>query len=254
MNQNIRLVVALTVSMLLITAWQWFVTSDFAPEMFKVQIQEHKTNQTQNDIKQPISNKAPHMVNQEISRDKLEELINQQIQVGTRIKIDNDDVLGSINLVGAKIDDLSLKRYKDSLETDSPDVRLLSPFGGSEMHEVALGFLSEESIEENIDMPNQDSVWKADKKVLHANDSVTLHWINKAGVKFFIVISLDSHYMLSIKQEIMNNSGTIFNTAPYISINRTRGVGAAKNMILHEKLVEILFVGIIIVSLKPYVL
>ncbi len=221
--------------MLVITAWQWFVTSDFAPEMIKVQVQERQMNLGQNDNKQPVISKSLAESKKELTSDKIEEMIQEQINLGTRIKIENSDILGSINLVGAKIDDLTLKHYKENLDPGSADVRLLSPLGGKEMYEVSLGFLNDL----NQDMPNQSSIWKADKKILNANDSVTLEWKNKAGVKFITVISLDDRYMVTVKQEVVNNSGTTSNAAPYVSVNRTRGAGSAKNMILHEGVISV---------------
>ncbi len=47
-----------------------------------------------------------------------------------RVKIDSDHVLsGSINLTGGRIDDLSLKKYKETIKPDSDIVNLLSPPG-----------------------------------------------------------------------------------------------------------------------------
>jgi len=44
-----------------------------------------------------------------------------------RIAIDTPSLAGSINLKGARIDDLELKNYKVTIAKDSPPVTLLSP-------------------------------------------------------------------------------------------------------------------------------
>ena len=46
-----------------------------------------------------------------------------------RIRIDTPTVSGSINLKGARIDDLVLKGYKETIAKDSQSIRLLSPSG-----------------------------------------------------------------------------------------------------------------------------
>ncbi len=43
-----------------------------------------------------------------------------------RLTVDTPELVGSISLLGGRIDDLSLKGYKETLEPDSPIVRLLS--------------------------------------------------------------------------------------------------------------------------------
>ncbi len=44
-----------------------------------------------------------------------------------RLAIDTPTLSGSISLVGARIDDLSLKTYRETIDPESPEVRLLSP-------------------------------------------------------------------------------------------------------------------------------
>src|SRR4051812_9861430 len=46
-----------------------------------------------------------------------------------RVAIDTPTLKGSINLKGARIDDLVLIRYKETIEKNSPPIRLLSPAG-----------------------------------------------------------------------------------------------------------------------------
>ena len=46
-----------------------------------------------------------------------------------RTPIDTPSLKGSINLTGARIDDLVLKKYRETVEPNSPNVVLLSPAG-----------------------------------------------------------------------------------------------------------------------------
>ena len=46
-----------------------------------------------------------------------------------RVKIDTPSLAGSINLVGARLDDLVLKRYRETTDDNSPNIELLSPDG-----------------------------------------------------------------------------------------------------------------------------
>ena len=46
-----------------------------------------------------------------------------------RLTIDTPKLSGSISMIGARIDDLSLKTYLETVDPKSPEVRLLSPVG-----------------------------------------------------------------------------------------------------------------------------
>ena len=49
-----------------------------------------------------------------------------------RVRIDTPGLQGSINLKGARFDDLVLVRQREGLAADSPPIRLLSPAGARE--------------------------------------------------------------------------------------------------------------------------
>ena len=46
-----------------------------------------------------------------------------------RVAIDTPRLGGSINLAGARIDDLLLRNYQETIKAGSPNIRLLSPSG-----------------------------------------------------------------------------------------------------------------------------
>ncbi len=57
-----------------------------------------------------------------------------------RLPIVTETVEGSISLIGGRIDDLSLRNYRETLDPDSPIVRLLSPVGGDEPYYALYGW------------------------------------------------------------------------------------------------------------------
>lgn len=122
-----------------------------------------------------------------------------------RVKIDTPRLAGSINLVGARIDDLVLRNYKETIKKDSGEVRLLSPSGAKSAYFAEFGWLGE-----GFKRPDSNSVWTADKQVLTPDSPVTLTHDNKAGQLFTIVVSIDKNFMFNLKQSVANQSaGTI---------------------------------------------
>src|SRR3546814_2828869 len=55
--------------------------------------------------------------------------LHQAISEAPRIPIETPKLTGSINLKGARIDDIDLPTYNQTIKKDSPPVRLFSPSG-----------------------------------------------------------------------------------------------------------------------------
>ena len=142
----------------------------------------------------------------------------------------NEKVSGSINLQGARIDDLKLLNYKASLEQDSDNVILLSPQNSNDAYMMEIGWLKSDN-ESQIELPQSNTLW-TEKNADH-ND-ITLTWTSSQNVEFNIHYSLDDKYMFTIKQTIINNSDTQIELVPYARINRIKNTDERSNFISHE--------------------
>jgi len=154
----------------------------------------------------------------------------QRIAASRRVAITSDTLKGSISLKGARFDDLTLSKYRETLAPDSPDVLLFSPNGDTNAYFAQTGWLSPDG---KTQVPDQNTVWQADKTSLTAGDSVTLHWDNGQHVTFIQSVSLDRNYMFSIAQRVENHSGHDITVLPYAYINRAYEI-PAKASYLHE--------------------
>src|SRR5437899_2074963 len=76
-----------------------------------------------------------------------------------RVAIDSPRLKGSISLKGGRLDDLVLKDYRDTVETDSPNVVLLSPLGAKDAYYADFGWTGGDA---KIAVPGADTVWQAD--------------------------------------------------------------------------------------------
>ena len=73
-----------------------------------------------------------------------------------RIQFENDNVVGSISLKGAAIDDLTFKEYNVELNGNKK-VTLLSPRKVEDGYLIESGFVT---TNKNIDVPNSSTIWK----------------------------------------------------------------------------------------------
>ena len=165
-----------------------------------------------------------------ISRD---EALNQS----ERVKFENKNVVGSISLKGASIDDLTFKNYKVNLNEDKK-VTLLGPRNIDEGYLVESGFVTTDKY---IDIPDSETIWSiiGNNKLTDQNP-IKLSWTNDQGITFEKEISLDDKYLFSIKQKIINKTNKKYDFYSYGQIIRNQIPDITDFYILHEGLVATL--------------
>ena len=156
---------------------------------------------------------------------------DQVLEETVRVTFDNSKIKGSINLEGGIIDDLVLEEYRETLDPTSDFITYLNPLGSQDAYYLDTGWVSPDSA---IELPNNKSVWKADKSSIGMNDPVKLTWQNSQNITFEKIITLDEHYLFSVDQRVINNSGKSFDLYPF-GLSKRQGIPEMENFfILHE--------------------
>ena len=189
-------------------------------------------NNEKNKIEQS-GNEAPSLdQNVEVSKLSREEAIENE----DRINFENSTVIGSISLVGASIDDLTFKKYTNTLNGDD-NVVLLNPKKIENGYYVETGWAT---TNKDINVPNSKSVWKLEgNNKLSPNSPVKISWTNDQNIKFVKDISIDDQYLFKVKQTIINNSEKTYNFYPYGQIIRNIAPDVTDFYILHEGLIGV---------------
>ena len=138
-----------------------------------------------------------------------------------RVRIETPALKGSINLKGARIDDLVLTRYNETVAKDSPPIRLFSPAGTQDAYFAGFGWRAD-----GLTPPAADVVWSASAPVLAPGKPVTLTATNATGQRFAIEIAVDNDYLFTVKQTVANAGTTAVPVAAYGLVNR---VGVSKD-------------------------
>ena len=147
-----------------------------------------------------------------------------------RINIINDELQGSISLLGARIDDLVLKKYRKTLDPESDQIRFLKKIDEREPFFIQFGWSSPNKNK----VPNGNTVWKGSKSSLDPNNPVTLSWNNGEGLKFSQIISIDDNYMIKVIQKVKNETNNSVNLYPYGLIRRSGEPKTTDFFVLHE--------------------
>ena len=154
-----------------------------------------------------------------------------------RIQFENQNIVGSISLKGAAIDDLTFKQYNVALESDEK-VKLLSPRNTKDGYLIESGFIT---TDKNIDIPNSNSVWSVSgNNKLTSQSPVKLSWTNKQGIIFEKEIALDDKFLFSVKQRVINSTNKVYDFYSYGQIIRKQIPDISNFYILHEGLLATL--------------
>jgi YidC/Oxa1 family membrane protein insertase len=154
-----------------------------------------------------------------------------------RLQISAHRVHGSISLLGARLDDLVLNEYRETLEPNSPDVRLLEPRSEDHPYYVQWGWSAAPG--EQVKLPDNDTVWTGSDGTLSAGHPVTLSWNNGAGLTFQIALSVDDDYMFTVQQSVKNATGQPVKLFPWSRIRRDYTPQVAGYYILFEGLLGV---------------
>ncbi len=155
--------------------------------------------------------------------------LESELAVADRVAIEAPKVAGSINPVGARLDDLTLTKYSMTVEKDSGPVRLFSPAGTPAQYFAQFGFVGD-----GITLPDADTVWQSSGGELTPENPVTLRWSNGEGQTFSIQFEIDDEYMVTAKQTVANTSDGSIVVRPFAFINRTSHTASGDTWNVHS--------------------
>ncbi len=155
-----------------------------------------------------------------------------------RVTIDTPRLKGSIALIGGRVDDITLRGYREQVDPNSPLITLLNPSGRSDAYYAETGWVAAGDAKPAL--PGADTVWTADRTTLTPAQPVTLSWDNGQGLRFFRQYSIDANYMISVAQRVENYGSAPVTLFPYALVSRTGKPQTMDFFILHEGLVGVL--------------
>ena len=153
-----------------------------------------------------------------------------------RVQIVSSRLKGSLSLKGARIDDLLLTDYRDTIEEDSPQITLFAPPGSASPYFAQFGWIATDS---DIVTPSAETLWSSTKTVMEPDRPLTLTWNNGAGLVFTQEITLDRDYMFKVTQRVTNRGDRSVGLRPYGLISRTGTPDTLGFWILHEGLLGV---------------
>ena len=222
-DQNKNLLLAILLSLGVIACSLYL----FPPP--EVPVTDDGTGQTTTDIASSPTADAPDTADTPAGEEEA------AISDAPRVPIDTANVVGSISLLGGRIDELSLKNYRDTIEPGSDIVQLLRPVGTDEAYQAYFAWAPGGDLTRD-DVPGANTLWSlSNGATLTPQDPVSLSWSNNKGLTFTRTISIDDSYMFTVEQTVTNTGTTPLRVAPEGWLER---VGEPSDLrgffILHE--------------------
>jgi YidC/Oxa1 family membrane protein insertase len=187
----------------------------------RLAIFQHAAEQAQSDIANKSSRQAT------AARESI-------IAASPRVTIDTPSIKGSIALKGARIDDVTLVKYRETDDSKSPAVELLSPWGTNSPFYAEFGWVAASGA--MLKMPDPNTLWQQEGSgSLTPSGPVTLKYDNGDGLTFRRTVSIDERYLITIKDEVSNGGSAPVTLFPFALISR-HGSQNAGSYILHEGL------------------
>ena len=237
-NNNKNILLATSLSVIVMIAWTWFYDKPRLEKLSQQQInqeknqsilpQENTASSSPNSSPSITQNKTAETQENIITNKTRKEVIESSIN--ERVKISTDSLHGSINLRGARFDDLTLANYFINPDKKN-EVVLFSPSNSDQRYFADFGFISNDL---NLEMPKPDTLWTADNSKLTTKNPLNLTWQNSQNIEFKIKISLDENYLFTIEQSVNNKSSNNIKISAFGRINRYLQDQQKAIYILHE--------------------
>ena len=214
-----NVLMAIVLSTIVLFGWSIF----FEPPVIERQTTTEKINKNNENVTSPSIDEKEN---------KNIETRTESISKTKRLKVENENIKGSISLQGAVIDDIIFKNYRETLNSETK-VTFLNPKNSPKEYFIETGWATGGS--EKVNLPLDNTIWKVKgNSTLTPNSPITLEWDNGNGLIFTKKFELDNKFLFKITQSIKNISNKSFQFYPYAQITRAGKPEGRQIYILHE--------------------
>ncbi|CAN7154975.1 membrane protein insertase YidC [Rhizobium rhizogenes] len=235
--------IAIALSVLIVLAWQFFYMNPRLEAQRKADLVAKAQQQTQQaqTTQAPAAGAAVDGALPSSGQSAPTTLTHDQSvakSAASRVTIDTPALSGSINLEGARFDDLQLKAYHETVDKSSPIITLFSPADTKDGYFTELGYVGSDTTGA---VPGPSTVWTlAGGNKLTDSTPVTLSYTNDKGVIFTRTISVDERYMFTITDKIANGGQAPVSLSSYGRVTRYNKPTTPSAYVLHEG-----FIGVV---------
>ncbi len=244
MEKNRNYFIAIALSVVIVLAWQFLYMN---PRMEAERRAQEAQQALQGDAPKPANGESPGAQGSGTSSGNLPGgtataqapvTRDQALAKSQRVQIETPALIGSINLTGARFDDLKLREYHETVDDSSPLITLFSPSDTADGYFTEIGYIANATSGAAPGGATQWTVASGDK--LTQQTPVTLTYTNDKGVTFARTISIDDHYLLTVSDKIENKAGDAVTLTPYGRVLRNNKPATPSVWVVFEGFIGVL--------------
>jgi YidC/Oxa1 family membrane protein insertase len=244
MTDNRNMILAVILSGIILLGWQYFYN---VPQMERQRAQQAQQAELPKAAPKPADTTTPASTPPQpgstapspatpaasnapvVGRD-------QALADSARVKIETPSLIGSISLKGARLDDLSLVKFRDTVDPASPAIVLYSPSGTAAPYYAEFGWVP--AAGSTVRVPDRNTEWQQESSgALTPTSPVVLKYDNGEGLTFRRTISVDERYLFTVKDDVSNVGNAPVTLYPFALISRHGAPQVSGYYILHEGLI-----------------
>jgi YidC/Oxa1 family membrane protein insertase len=232
---NKNLIMAIALSLGILFAWQFFVE---VPRR-EAQLAEQ---QRQAEFAQQNAPAGPSIPGQPLSSsvggagtDGDIKPRDEVIAANRRIPLESESLLGSINLENGRIDDIVLHTFRESVDPDSADIKLLSPAGSPNPYFAEFGWAGTQGA-----LGSGGTNWQTNGSRLTPTTPLVLTAQTDDGLALTRTYTMDDKFMFTVVDRVANNGDAPVTLSAFARLTRINRPETLGFFILHEGPIGIL--------------
>jgi YidC/Oxa1 family membrane protein insertase len=236
MTDQRNLFIAIVLSVAIMLGFQWLFPTKTTPPQATEQAgsaAQPQNPQSAAPATGPTAAQPPAVPGQAAVKATPAESRAAALEKSRRIAVRTPNLHGSVALTGARIDDITLVKYREQADPKSPEISLLSPAAAPEPYYAEFGWVPADA---SVKVPGPETIWtpvKPGAELTPANP-VSLMWDNGEGLRFVRTYTVDENYMFTVAQRVENYGDKPAGLHPYALVARTGTPPIAGMYILHE--------------------
>jgi len=207
MGDQKNMFLAIALALVVLTIYQFLVVEPAAKQRRAAQeVQQQFATQEKQNIAPTVQ-----LTNQ---------IAAQAMQAAQKILVDSPSLDGSISTYGGRFNDLFLRQYREELDENSPEVRLLDPSLSRGGEFAMFGWRAADDGANNT-LPGLETNWTlVSGNSLTPQTPVMFRYESSEGLVFTREVSVDDQYMFTIIDSVQNDGAATRTIRPFSQVRK----------------------------------
>jgi len=227
-----NLFLAIAVSLAILLGWQFFIEGPRREQLLAEQQRQEQLAQRAAPAGQAAPGAAGVFRPSTIGTAGVDGEIqprSEAITASRRIPLQSASLSGSINLDNGRIDDITLRQYRESVDPNSDNITLLSPTGSPDPYFAEFGWNGPQGT-----FGGNNTNWQTTSQTLTPNTPLVLTAQTDQGLTLRRTYTIDDKFLFTVVDSVENNGDAPVTLSAFARLVRINTPDTLGFFILHE--------------------